>query len=128
MVAGSHAVGSPASGGQGPGAQGLGVEADPTLLAYEHIRSGISLGDMKRQIERECIARALSESDGNITRAATLLGMKRPRLSQLVKQYGFGDDASGRDDLGREELDREEGGTAAAGDGTHGGEAHGEET
>ena len=45
---------------------------------------------MKRQIERECIARALAESNGNITRAAALLGMKRPRLSQLVKQYGLG--------------------------------------
>lgn len=28
------------------------------------------------------------ETHGNITRAAALLGMKRPRLSQLVKQYG----------------------------------------
>jgi sigma-54 specific flagellar transcriptional regulator A len=44
---------------------------------------------MKRQIERDCIARALAETKGNITRAAALLGMKRPRLSQLVKQYGF---------------------------------------
>lgn len=44
---------------------------------------------MKRQIERDCIARALEETKGNITRAATLLGMKRPRLSQLVKQYGL---------------------------------------
>jgi len=32
----------------------------------------------------------MGETDGNITRAATLLGMKRPRLSQLVKQYGLG--------------------------------------
>jgi sigma-54 specific flagellar transcriptional regulator A len=47
----------------------------------------MSLSDMKRQIERDCIARALGESGGNITRAALLLGMKRPRLSQLVKQY-----------------------------------------
>lgn len=44
---------------------------------------------MKRQIERDCIARALTETKGNITKAATLLGMKRPRLSQLVKQYGL---------------------------------------
>lgn len=44
---------------------------------------------MKRQIERDCIARALSDTKGNITKAATLLGMKRPRLSQLVKQYGL---------------------------------------
>ena len=68
-----------------------------TDVAYAHVRGGVSLSDMKRQIERDCIARALAESGGNITRAAGLLGMKRPRLSQLVKQYGFGVDAFGAD-------------------------------
>jgi sigma-54 specific flagellar transcriptional regulator A len=62
----------------------------PVELAYAHIRSGVSLSDLKRQIEHDCIAKALAESQGNITRAAALLGMKRPRLSQLVKQYGLG--------------------------------------
>ncbi len=70
-----------------------GDASDPTEVAYVHIRSGISLHDLKRNIERECIQRALNESKGNITRAAALLGMKRPRLSQLVKQYGFGGDS-----------------------------------
>ena len=51
---------------------------------------GPASSDLKREIERDCIARALAESQGNITRAAALLGMKRPRLSQLVKQYGLG--------------------------------------
>jgi sigma-54 specific flagellar transcriptional regulator A len=50
---------------------------------------------MKRQIERDCIARALAETKGNITRAAALLGMKRPRLSQLVKQYGLSASSEG---------------------------------
>ncbi len=58
--------------------------------AYREIReAGLSLGDVKRQIERDCITRALNETGGNITRAAGVLGMKRPRLSQLVKQYGL---------------------------------------
>ncbi|MEZ4375263.1 MAG: sigma 54-interacting transcriptional regulator [Polyangiaceae bacterium] len=58
--------------------------------AYTQIRDqGVSLSDLKRNIERECIARALDETGGNITRAAGVLGMKRPRLSQLVKQYGL---------------------------------------
>ena len=65
-------------------------EATATSIAYGQIRQGsVSLSDMKRQIERDCIARALDETGGNITKAATLLGMKRPRLSQLVKQYGL---------------------------------------
>jgi transcriptional regulator with GAF, ATPase, and Fis domain len=65
-------------------------EAGPTAVAYACVRQGaVSLADLKRQIERDCIARALAETRGNITRAAALLGMKRPRLSQLVKQYGL---------------------------------------
>jgi transcriptional regulator with GAF, ATPase, and Fis domain len=66
------------------------TEAGPTAMAYACVRQGsVSLGELKRQIERDCIARALAETRGNITRAAALLGMKRPRLSQLVKQYGL---------------------------------------
>jgi transcriptional regulator with GAF, ATPase, and Fis domain len=66
------------------------AEASATAIAYSHVRAGAtSLPDIKRQIERDCIARALAETKGNITRAAALLGMKRPRLSQLVKQYGL---------------------------------------
>jgi DNA-binding NtrC family response regulator len=65
-------------------------ESNATAIAYAQVRGGsLSLSDMKRQIERDCIARALAETKGNITRAAALLGMKRPRLSQLVKQYGL---------------------------------------
>ena len=66
------------------------AEAGPTAAAYACVRQGtVSLADLKRQIERDCIARALADTRGNITRAASLLGMKRPRLSQLVKQYGL---------------------------------------
>jgi transcriptional regulator with GAF, ATPase, and Fis domain/tetratricopeptide (TPR) repeat protein len=66
------------------------IEATATAVAYAQVRQGcVSLSDMKRQIERDCIARALAETRGNITRAAAILGMKRPRLSQLVKQYAL---------------------------------------
>ncbi|WP_394833156.1 sigma 54-interacting transcriptional regulator [Pendulispora rubella] len=65
-------------------------ETGATKVAYACIKQGsLSLPDLKRQIERDCIARALTETRGNITRAAAVLGMKRPRLSQLVKQYGL---------------------------------------
>ncbi len=43
-----------------------------------------SLSDLKKRIEFEAIARALREAGGNITRAAAHLGMKRPRLSQII--------------------------------------------
>jgi DNA-binding NtrC family response regulator/tetratricopeptide (TPR) repeat protein len=59
-------------------------------LVYHRVRGGErSLLELKKDLERECIVRALVETDGNITKAAALLGMKRPRLSQLVKQYGL---------------------------------------
>ncbi len=71
-------------------------ESGATSVAYAQVRQGaVSLSDMKRQIERDCIARALAETKGNITRAAALLGMKRPRLSQLVKQYGLSASSEG---------------------------------
>jgi len=64
--------------------------ADASDIAFESIRHGdTSLTEIKRRIERECIARALDETGGNITRAASLLGMKRPRLSQIVKELGL---------------------------------------
>jgi DNA-binding NtrC family response regulator len=99
-------MGAPASRASSPGACAAGGDAaieasgapgQATEVAYSAVRAGVSLGELKRRIERECIARALGESDGNITRAAALLGMKRPRLSQLVKQYGLnGSDAGGQ--------------------------------
>jgi sigma-54 specific flagellar transcriptional regulator A len=66
------------------------IALSATEAAYAAIRAGVCLSDLKRDIERDCIVRALAETGGNITRAAGLLGMKRPRLSQLVKQYGLG--------------------------------------
>jgi transcriptional regulator with GAF, ATPase, and Fis domain/tetratricopeptide (TPR) repeat protein len=80
------------AGDEGDDSEGMlpDGEANATAVAYHQVRQGaVSLSDMKRQIERDCIARALVETKGNITRAAALLGMKRPRLSQLVKQYGL---------------------------------------
>jgi transcriptional regulator with GAF, ATPase, and Fis domain len=71
-------------------------------LVYDRVRGGDhSLLEMKKVIERECIVRALGETNGNITRAAKLLGMKRPRLSQLVKQYGLNSNQGEAPDVAR---------------------------
>jgi DNA-binding NtrC family response regulator len=56
---------------------------------------GIGLRELQEKIEIECITRALNESRGNITKAAELLKMKRPRLSQLIKEYGIAPGACG---------------------------------
>ncbi len=63
-----------------------------TRLAAE----GLSLKELKTRIEIECITEALGRAHGNITRAADLLGMKRPRLSQLIKEHGITVDGEGK--------------------------------
>lgn len=69
------------------GALGDRSEVD---VVYERIRGGgVPLFEMRKELEKGCIQKALAEAGGNITRAATLLGMKRPRLSQLVREYGL---------------------------------------
>lgn len=45
---------------------------------------GLALGDLKRRLEFEAIASAMRQTGGNVTKAAALLKMKRPRLSQIV--------------------------------------------
>jgi transcriptional regulator with GAF, ATPase, and Fis domain len=45
---------------------------------------GISLKELRHEVEMQCIKRALIESHGNISEAARLLLMKRSRLSQIV--------------------------------------------
>jgi transcriptional regulator with GAF, ATPase, and Fis domain len=57
---------------------------------------GLSLKELKTRIEIECITEALSKTGGNITRAAEKLGMKRPRLSQLIKEHGISVEGSSR--------------------------------
>ncbi|MFU8804297.1 MAG: sigma 54-interacting transcriptional regulator, partial [Bradymonadaceae bacterium] len=61
------------------------VNEDPEEALIEQIvAQGLSLTRLKKRLELECIKRALLETDGNITRAAELLQMKRPRLSQII--------------------------------------------
>ena len=43
-----------------------------------------SLSELKKHIEFEAISGALRKEKGNITRAAKRLGIKRPRLSQII--------------------------------------------
>jgi DNA-binding NtrC family response regulator len=63
-----------------------GCQADLNVLLSE----GISLSELKDRIEKRCIEQAMAMSGGNISKAAAFLGMKRPRLSQLVKHYKLG--------------------------------------
>ena len=58
-----------------------------TASADAPLSEGFNLNDAKRELEIRCIDKAMLQADGNITQAAKLLGMKRPRLSQKIKEY-----------------------------------------
>jgi len=59
---------------------------DPIEMVFSR---GMSLDEARREVEAALIREALDQSAGNIAAAARLLGMKRPRLSQLVKEYAL---------------------------------------
>ena len=61
-----------------------GEATNPESIARWALSSGVGLPDLKRTLERELIRQALVECDANISKAAQLLEMKRPRLSQIV--------------------------------------------
>lgn len=48
------------------------------------IDTELGLSELKKKLEQECIKQALIKTQGNITKAASLLKMKRPRLSQII--------------------------------------------
>ncbi len=72
---------------RGPGLEDLA----PEDAVYAAVRGGTGLRELQKRLEQECIVRALRETDGHVTRAAALLGIKRPRLSQLIKQHNLRD-------------------------------------
>ena len=54
------------------------------VIAEQIVANGLNLNDFKKKLELECIRRALIETSGNVTQAAKVLQMKRPRLSQII--------------------------------------------
>jgi transcriptional regulator with GAF, ATPase, and Fis domain/tetratricopeptide (TPR) repeat protein len=63
----------------------LSADGSPEDALVEHIvAQGLSINRLKKRLELECIRRALEETQGNVTQAAKLLQMKRPRLSQII--------------------------------------------
>ncbi|MBX3271331.1 MAG: sigma 54-interacting transcriptional regulator [Sandaracinaceae bacterium] len=75
--------GGPPSSAPPPGDTSIGA------LMYERLRGGASIYALRKRLERDLVERALADADGNISRAADLLGMKRPRLSKLVHEWGL---------------------------------------
>jgi len=49
----------------------------------------LTLRDARDRVERELIASAIQEQNGNIAKAAEALGVSRPTLYDLMKKHGL---------------------------------------
>ena len=56
-------------------------------LIEEMVARGIRFGDASREFERRFIARVLAESDGNLSKAADVLGMHHNTLSRKMVEH-----------------------------------------
>jgi transcriptional regulator with GAF, ATPase, and Fis domain len=65
------------------------VKGASSDLISEVLDGDLSLAEARRRLEYELVKEAMARSNGNISQAARLLKMKRPRLSQMVKELGL---------------------------------------
>ena len=56
-------------------------------LVDEMVTKGVRLEDAQREFEKRFITYVLSKSEGNLCRAADLLGMHRNTLSRKITEY-----------------------------------------
>ncbi len=56
-------------------------------LVDEMVAKGIRYEDAAREFEKRFIARVLIKADGNLCRAADVLGMHRNTLSRKIVEY-----------------------------------------
>lgn len=56
-------------------------------LVDDLVTRGVRYEDAQREFEKRFIARALAKADGNLCKAAGLLGMHRNTLSRKITEY-----------------------------------------
>jgi DNA-binding NtrC family response regulator len=56
-------------------------------LIEEMVEKGIRFADANREFERRFISRVLAESDGNLSKAADVLGIHRNTLSRKMVEH-----------------------------------------
>jgi DNA-binding NtrC family response regulator len=56
-------------------------------LVADMLTQGVRYEDAQREFEKRFIAHALEDTDGNLGRAADLLGMHRNTLSRKLAEY-----------------------------------------
>ena len=70
-------------------AEGNRIGADDLDLSNAADEAALTLKAAREAADRLALRRALARSDGNMSNAARLLGISRPTLYDLVKQYGL---------------------------------------
>jgi two-component system NtrC family response regulator len=60
---------------------------DLGLASVSNVGQALNLKEVRNRAEREAVARAISASAGNISRAAELLGISRPTLYDLISRH-----------------------------------------
>ena len=56
-------------------------------LVDELVTKGVRYPDAQREFEKKFISHVLTQSDGNVGKAADLLGMHRNTLSRKISEY-----------------------------------------
>jgi len=56
-------------------------------LVTDMVTKGVRYEDAQREFEKKFIAHILNQADGNLGRAADLLGMHRNTLSRKISEY-----------------------------------------
>ena len=56
-------------------------------LIEEMVTKGIRFADASREFERRFISRVLADTDGNLSKAADVLGMHRNTLSRKMAEH-----------------------------------------
>jgi two-component system NtrC family response regulator len=62
-------------------AHDLELDAQTAAIATFNLR------EIREQAERQTVMRALSHSDGKVTKAADLLGISRPTMYDLIRKF-----------------------------------------
>jgi len=71
-------------------AEGSGIGAADLDLAGSDVNADrLNLRHARDEAERQAVLRSLAHADGNVSRAADLLGVSRPTLYDLMQRYGL---------------------------------------
>jgi two-component system NtrC family response regulator len=70
-------------------AEGTKIKSSDLNLPVSSVAAVKTLREVRDEAERAALQHALGVTDGNIARAAELLGVSRPTLYDLMKRFGF---------------------------------------